>query len=237
MWRIEGTQAKWIERFQLDVAAPGQGIAVANPTDLAAEMRLLRIGGPAENARWQPELVESYVRGQDCIATFAPTQPSQVQPQIYWRGIQSDQPFACGIEVMLSMQTSLLDSDPALHVVSELPAGDQFSWCNHQWLPVGDQPVIQRDAGHVGLFLLRPFNAEWSYLEGVFPSDFVQMETTTDATSGRISWSHALFAERLEKGVIRRGRVAGWILPREQDESQALAVWEAFCDAPPPLTA
>jgi hypothetical protein len=45
-----------------------------------------------------------------------------------------------------------------------------------------------------------------------------------------------MFPESLEKGVIRRGRVRGVFLPREQDEQLARAAWRALVDSPDVLS-
>ena len=49
-----------------------------------------------------------------------------------------------------------------------------------------------------------------------------------------IRWQ--MFPESLEKGVIRRGRVRGVFLPREQDEQLARAAWRALVDSPDVLS-
>ena len=46
-----------------------------------------------------------------------------------------------------------------------------------------------------------------------------------------------LFPERLEKGVIRRGRVCGWFMPVENDLETAVRLARAFVEEPLPLTA
>ena len=45
-----------------------------------------------------------------------------------------------------------------------------------------------------------------------------------------------LFPERLEKGVIRRGRICAWFLPREADLAIAAELFRRFVSQPPPLT-
>jgi hypothetical protein len=47
---------------------------------------------------------------------------------------------------------------------------------------------------------------------------------------------HHLFPESLEKGVIRRGRVRGWFLPREGDADAAAERYRQWLAEPPPLT-
>ncbi len=230
MWRIDGTKANWNSQFQLDLTDPAAGIEVNGA-------KLLRTRWSKKHTGLPLNLVESYVRGHDCIANYAPIPPDQVQPQIYWRGSKSPQAKGEGLEMVMSMQTSLLDSDPLIEIVSELPAGEQLAWCEKDWKSCGSNASLHCEDGHEGLLLLRPEGTAWSYAQAVFPSDFLASETAVDSQSRRISWTHPLFAERLEKGVIRRGRIAAWLLPRENDQTAALELWESFCHSPPPLTA
>ena len=201
-------------------------------------VRLLQVMGQQANAPWKLWLVESYLRGSDCVASYAPTPPDQVQPQIYWRGISAAQGSLGGMEMLLSMQTSLLDSDPTIALKSELPAGEQWSWNSQNWDSLSEKSVglSRSDAQNsaTGLLLLRPTQSDTSYAQAVFPSDFLQAEAIS--TPQTVTWSYPMFGERLEKGVIRRGRIAGWLLPRDNDQKLALTAWQAFCASPPPLT-
>jgi hypothetical protein len=237
MWQLDGTTATWNARFQLDLQRPGSGIVVSNPGRDASGLCLLQVQLKKTHAAAGLKLADAYVRGRDCIATYAPLPPDQVQPQIYWRGSLNEQPGCCGIEMVLSMQTSLLDSDPLIDVVSDLPAGEQFAWNNEQWQSQSSTATLSREAGHSGLVLLQPQGGSWSYAQGVFPADYLRTETQLDQSSHQAAWASPLFAERLEKGVIRRGRIAGWVMPRERDQELAVALWNAFCQSPPPLTA
>jgi hypothetical protein len=64
-----------------------------------------------------------------------------------------------------------------------------------------------------------------------------------DYSSANVEWSGGdvrletqLFLESLEKGVIRRGRARGMVIPREGDLAAATAAYRDFCQSPPPLT-
>jgi hypothetical protein len=82
------------------------------------------------------------------------------------------------------------------------------------------------------LIVFRHATLGLSYAEMVHPTDFVMAE----ADGGQCYARSTLFPERLEKGVIRRGRVCGWFLPTENDLATAVELASQFVDEPLPLT-
>jgi hypothetical protein len=181
--------------------------------------------------------LDLYTRGCDLVATYAASESRNVQTQLYWRGV--DFAGARGLEVILSAQTHLLDSRPALATLSHLPEGDVLAAVD------GDEPtpVEVPESGRIEfppsdprtLLLIRPHGADYSYAEMVYPADFAGAALQRRGESLRIS--QQLFPDRLEKGVIRRGRLCGLFLPRADDVSTARSAWQAFLAEPLPLTA
>ena len=89
-----------------------------------------------------------------------------------------------------------------------------------------------------GAFLLRLPASGLSYLEMVHPSDLSQARVNVvEPADPHLHTSFRLFAEHLEKGVIRRGRLRGLFLPRPNDTVDALDAHREFHLSPPPLTA
>jgi hypothetical protein len=99
-----------------------------------------------------------------------------------------------------------------------------------------------------GAMLLRLQNADVSWVEMIHPSDFshstarpMQVENESleslpkDVEAG-VEITHDLFRQRLEKGVILRGRVRGALVSRDHDEAIALTAYRRFAAAEPPLT-
>jgi hypothetical protein len=101
-------------------------------------------GGP-----WK--VADAYVRGADLIAIYEAsddrepgclpeeaTSNKAIRTIVYWRRIspadacspawqaseQAKTDFPCGVELIVSVQTHLLDADARMHVVSRLPGGD-----------------------------------------------------------------------------------------------------------------
>ncbi|MDZ4820284.1 MAG: hypothetical protein SGJ20_15060, partial [Planctomycetota bacterium] len=66
-------------------------------------------------------------------------------------------------------------------------------------------------------------------------TDFASAEVAMDEDQPLIL-STTLFPDRLEKGVIRRGRICGWFMPVENDLATAAQLAREFVAEPPPLT-
>lgn len=238
-WRLDGNSAR------LDAPMLQGALRVDRPQDgltnlvLGEKQRpgdsILAIGTkPADLT-----VAESYIRGGDLVATYAETGNDRVRPQIYWRSqMTGEGEPSGGVEVVVSMQTSLLDSDPGLTTCSILPAGEilwleEESLARFRLLTPGEFPSTG-----TGLVLLRPAGENVSYFEAVCPGDYLggfwQMES--NGKMSRVGLHFRLFGERLEKGVIRRTRVFGGFIPRQDDERMAVACWTNWLAQPLPLT-
>src|SRR5262245_47212241 len=72
------------------------------------------------------QLADSYLRGGDMVASFAESGGQRVAPEIYWRASFVQELAATKIELIVSIRTGLLDSEPAslvygmTHVEAEL---------------------------------------------------------------------------------------------------------------------
>jgi len=153
-------------------------------------------------------LAECYVRGGDLIATYEETERQPVRNQIYWRFLVDES--YCGLELIISAQTSRLDTSTTLAVASK------FAW----------RPEFD------GLVAIGPApGAGWCCLEFADPSNLDQ----TVVNNCRLE--HQLFPGHLEKGVIRRTRLRALFVPAATASATAAACYQQFLDAAPPLTA
>jgi|GEM_PF-865281 len=247
-WTLSADYAQLdLQRLQLSVphAAPGEGITQiiwqARPL---SRFRLLQLKSPACSPI-QPPLIDAYARGCDLIAGYAQSERGAVQPHVYFRAGQLDS--AAGLELIVSMQTSLLDSEPESLVTTELPASqvlvlDSVREQVPEPLPSESLPIryLTTATKAAYLFLFRVSDTI-SYAEMVHPGDFVSVELEALPVAGddeqqlKLTWR--LFPERLEKGVIRRCRIAGWFLPREGDQQVSADIFRRMLFEPLPLTA
>jgi hypothetical protein len=195
------------------------------------------VGRPAPQA-----LKERYVRGLDLVEVYEKQRPLELAPQLYWRARYHELNSAVQLEAMLSIQTDLLDSDPESSVGTVVMEGEVF---HTKDLRSGEFRGLPSDTGEVfftraesetHLFVFRNGSIGLSYAEMVHPSDFVRARLSLFKDSPWMLNSD-LFHERLEKGVIRRGRVCGWFMPIENDLETAVRLAREFVEEPLPLTA
>lgn len=187
---------------------------------------------------------DAYVRGGDLIATYPETAERNFALQIYWRILADDRAVEhvrLGLELIVSVQTELLDSQPRLTVASGLSASEiwQMSGDDDGGRFARVQPPCELVANsNPALFVCRlPQRAE-SYSEMIFPSDFAGTELTQDSAAAvPTTWLRSwLFPDPLEKGVIRRGRLRSYFVDRDRDLESAAALHQRFRRSAIPLT-
>ncbi|ADB17493.1 hypothetical protein Psta_2827 [Pirellula staleyi DSM 6068] len=221
---------------------PWKGVLLAWDGEHITGLSPIALALSSAGTSHRPPLAEVYERGSDLVASFISTAPLTVRPEIYWRMSTDPETQAGGVELMLSIETWLLASDPRCNLLSDLPIGEvltsgpdgEFRGLN----PATTALIPERTAG----LLCRPeLHAGVSYLQLAQPADVAKAHltridpSTTELLIGA-HFSLDLFAESLEKGVIRRGRVQAWLIPRENDTLTAARLLKAFLDSPPPLT-
>lgn len=158
---------------------------------------------------------ESYQRGTDFVQTLPATEKFPCETIWYWtvRPLQSC-PGAL-IRLTLSMQTDQLDSSPSLMLSSTL-AGDKES----SLMPEGR--CLAQQAG------------AWRCIEVVHPSD--QAEVTRQHSSQQAAPTLCVTLPFLEKGVIRRTRMAALFVPDGIDQTTLDQAVAEFVEEPLPLT-
>lgn len=240
MWQLSGTTAELrLRRLRasIDVRQPQLGVHDVSLAENAALpnasfLRLTLPGAPGAE-----ELRDLWIRGADLVAAYAPTSHRPSQPEIYWRCLA--EPHAEGLEIIVSVQTGVLDDHPAIHVTSELSAREGW-WLPQphrletaRTIPATQSPHIVQESDGAGLYVVR-MNGQASYVEMIYPSDFCSTQIAW--RDDRIVLQTSLFPERLEKGVIRRGRLRGWFVPTSDDLHTAARLFDDFSKSEPPLT-
>ena len=222
-WTINSTLARLnipVLTGEVDAAYPWRGFELA--ASKAPHVALLKVQTRAIDADAPEAMLDLYQRGEDLVATYAETAERNVRRKFIGADIDAAHD-AAGLEVILSAQTSLLDSQPATHVGSALPPGEAIV-LNERGTPV------EFDAQSPRAVLFRPEYFAMSYLEMVHPTDFAGVQLENLGGLNSVRWR--LFPESLEKGVIRRGRVRGLFLPRDSDLDQAPQLLADFAASP-----
>jgi len=171
--------------------------------------------------------VETYIRGADLIVKYPPRHSDLVSHYVYYSALSEPS----GLGLILSAQTSLLNSVPQTEVFSSFGPGELL-------VKLVDDEECKRVPDTVDydqtrppqFFLMRPASANISLVLFVHPQDFVA------ATVGPApSVSYRVFPNSLEKGVIRRVLFRLSAVPRKGDDAAASALLEKAVQAAPPL--
>jgi len=248
MWNLERSTASWrSEHLQavVELALPGEGLqTVTWCGTLLVPAQLMRIEVAASSAPAHLTVDDVYIRGSDVIVTYAETSQCPVRTQVYWRIWEESArgPFV-GIEAIVSTQTQQLDSDPRVTISSTLGKSEWFS----SVIPGearGFQPAIfdrsgacQFDTAPDGTAILArvaPIGCSYGHI--IPGSDRIAARVVRDPAHQTVTITGEFFDARLEKGVLRRARSWGLLMPRSLDTQHMADRWARVRDAAPPLT-
>ena len=185
--------------------------------------------------------LDTYVRGNDLVARFN-SQGHPFDREIYWRVIncdaveesESEDQSMVGVELIYSLQTDSLDSNPAPKVSSLVPMKSFKVYSvmgastdpNRSWKASDDlassQLLVATLAGGAKLAI------------GAFPSDLARLEVENPKSPCPVVFH--LNSDFLEKGVIRRTRMFVCCGGPSIDEARLIQQATAFLNSEIPLT-
>jgi hypothetical protein len=180
--------------------------------------------------------IDCFVRGGDLVANYPQCETQPFTLHNYWRIAEASDKLIV-IDAIVSLQTTLLECYPKTILTTELPAEHSLVLSTDLVSPdkVAEQSAssIFESDELVGI-LLRGIHPEWSYVEITHPTD---LGTWRIEKNGNTRMRRELGGEFQEKGVIRRLRVRGAFVSRENDEQIARQILAEFAASEPPLTA
>jgi hypothetical protein len=218
----------------------GQILGVADGDGITPNYPLSPDDPTANRRSWQ--VADCYLRGEDLVATYAPGENWPYTTQIYWRAALSDlgENGNDALSLLVLLQTHLLDSWPTMYIHSSLDAVEVV----HVSLSAERSEVVPLAGGishtlplstTADCVLRRLRGIPFSYAEIMQAGDVRAISVRRDE-DGVCSTSWELFAEFLEKGVIRRAHLLSAIVPRANDVDAAFALCNAVTRRPLPLT-
>jgi len=240
-WNLDSASARLLvsgDEASLVLDRPDDGLTNVKTGGREIVCCLLGVEIPAM-AKGERSLEDAYVRGSDLIATYVRQPASDVRAQIYWRALEAE--GAMGIEVIVSIQTSLLDGDPRIvfhsnlpgeYCVAQLTDADEFQ----SFDPSQEIKTDTRSPNDGrGCFLFKGSKADFCYAEMIHPADFDTANLSSDCNA--LQTRYELLPLRMEKGVILRCRAQGWFLPAESAKELAARRYRRFAESKVPLTA
>jgi len=221
------TNAGSVISAAIDLDQPRQGITLAGESVSSASTLL------GLDLRSECRLTDQWVRGDDVTAVYESADARHLRTTAMWRLHSSDTAIRAW-ELIVSAQTSLLQSDSVLAVVSEIEATDiLWGTCNNgavQWhtaeSPDATCVLIRRDATDV--------SSGTSVLVAAHPGDARRMTVRRDGT--RVVVECWLFSTELEKGVLLRSRVLAAVGRTADATRWAGDLAAKFAASPPMLT-
>ncbi len=248
MWHLDPSSARWESaRFSaaMELAFPSRGLqAITWDGAALADAALMQVTVAARGGERAERIEDAYIRGSDLIVTYAEASDSVVRPQVCWRVVH--QPHAASgvvLEVLVSVQTQCLDSDPRVQVTSVLPGrewmlltgGAAASDCRPVGWPDASPHTVDVAAACQALLARLPASA-CSYGHILTPSDLVHAQLSWDAARRATALETTYFAGRLEKGVLRRARSRAVLMPRAGDAELLVELLLGTVATAPPLT-
>jgi hypothetical protein len=202
------------------------------------------VGSPAPDREakpaWPLPIADAYVRAGDLVAGYLPSDGWPYAPQIYWRAdtLEPIDGVIGSLSLLVSVQTHLLDTCPRIGIGSQLACTETLSVSagegkNIRAELLKSDAAIQTSTGACCI-VRRLADVPISYAEIMPASDFRKVAVWRDDGRWHVEWE--LFADFLEKGVIRRARLQSAFLPRADDVQLAAACCEAIEQRPLPLT-
>lgn len=227
---------------RIDASRPNAGLhqVALDGTKLAIDLLRVYRSDITNDKSWPLTVAESYVRGQDLVASYQATNEWPFSPQLYWRA--NSLPPVNGVlasaSLLVSVQTHLLDTVPQIAVASQMPCDETLLVS----LSGGAQPTAVRiDSSRTipstnddCCVISRLQEMPLSYIEIIPAGDFHAIRLLEEENGATFEWR--LFAEFLEKGVIRRARVHAAIVPRDADVEIAAECCKAIDGLELPLT-
>ncbi len=250
VWKLQDHRARLsLESFHavVDVTQPGSGLVEMGVGETSLQdAQLLGVLVPTFRPEDTEAIVEFHGRGADLLAAYDATPDRPMRVDLLWHVFAPDNPAGpiAVIDLVVSVRTLLLQSQPRITVQSKLPTRytqELVAAESHHFEPIdvapnGKTAVLPTDG--TGCILFRLPGEELSYAEMVHPTDFRHDELCGAGTDDPgCTLRHDLFPERLEKGVIRRARVRGLLVPRHDDTRLAAESYLEFTSTEPPLGA
>jgi hypothetical protein len=249
-WTLHGSSGELCAdqlSARIDIARPHLGLHAISAFDSPTSTSILGVHRISDSVArstadfaWPLPVAESYVRGNDLVGCYEPIADWPFSPQLYWQAgtLRKVQGVLASLSLLVSVQTHLLDTCPQIGVSSQVPAGETVVIAigesgQHRVEPVTGQRELPSQNESLCI-VRRPQSSPHSYIEIMEPSDFRVASLSSANDDCTVEWQ--LFADFLEKGVIRRARVHTAFVPRENDLELATVCCDAASHLELPLT-
>lgn len=187
-----------------------------------------------ESANGCETLSELYIRGSDLIAQYQ-SSADEFERELYWRVLDLDLPTdSFALEMIYSLQTELLNTQPDPRIVSTLKLQDVSYWSAVGDALAGELQWQRQNSAEGCQLVAAALSSGIHFAIAVYPTDLMVMELLQ--SEGETTVTCRLNAEFLEKGVIRRTRMFALCVGEEVSVQEIVGVAQKFLDSETPLT-
>lgn len=250
-WRVDQDRG-WIDcaglRCAIDARQPSHGVSLVSLSPDAATLgEVLGVILPGAGGEPTETLVEAYAHGGDFVAIYTLPGADALRMQIVWRLAEAAPGALLAIDAVISVQTARLESQPTSRTQTvvltrevlchEVESGRAAASAQRAIVPLElGEPgrTVELRAEDAAYVIFRFDKHAASYVEMIHPSDHCGA-TLSRRGDGQTMLAWNLFPESLEKGVIRRARVRGLVVPRDRDAACAAEAYSEFVRGAPPL--
>lgn len=237
IWQLQAGHARLqIPQFaaSVDLSSPSLGLQQLDYAGAQVTGHLLGVSASGISSDSSNKASDVFVRGEDLVATYPEAEDRSYSLEVYWRVISRKAMTV--VDLLLSLETSLLESFPSVSTQSLLTADEA-------WLVSCDETSAEEITDFTTgvlsqeslCIVLRPEGVAWSYVEMPHPDDQGKVNVYCP-TVGEIAIQRDLAGAFLEKGVIRRLRIHGAFVPRAGDLQLAGQLLSELAAGSPPLT-
>jgi hypothetical protein len=241
-WHLKGQSGQLDIRdlkASVDLSAPHAGLGKLHAFGHATAGTVLGVQLETGERLSGARLADAYSRGRDLVAVYEQTDVRSFRATVYWRALDLAAGLhAAAVELIVSVQTDLLDTTPQLRAHSRIDATAAYAGAmSEAWESFSLSTLLQQPNGAAAsprcvALPLRGLDA--TYCEMIHPSDWRGVEVIR--TEGGIELDWPLVGHFMEKGVVRRLRVRGVLLHGPPDEAQIGDLYREFAASSPPLT-
>lgn len=230
-WQARGSSAQLQHRglaASVDLQSPHEGLGAISVFGGRISGNVLGIGF-VPGVTDSPPLAERYPRGSDLIVAYEQSDAFPFRATLYWRAVDvSTSLTAVAVDLIVSVQTNLLDLTPQLRTISRLKGAEALT------VPLEGRDGRGAETAEGGCVAFRLAELATTYVEMIHPSDWRGVETKEEGDCVELRWP--LVGHFMEKGVIRRLRVRGIFLQGTPDDGVIHDLYAQFASSPPPLT-
>ena len=246
IWNLNGHLAQLRSdqlSAEVDLANPAGGVFHVRVAGTHVNgIQILGVAVPSHVAHEAGALGDAYARSADLAATYNASRDWPVRVDAVWSEVNrcSHHEFVAAVELLVSVRTDALNSQPRMTVESTFSGGelalavDQSADRFDPFVSSTVDSVSLRQDACRGCIVFRPTGSDLSYVEMVHPLDCRRDELVGGGeTPFRVR--HHLFDDSLEKGVVLCARFRGVFVPRGNDTQLASEQYAAFRASGPPL--